>query len=176
MKFTITLVAFTIVISGLFSCQIGSPNGNEKSPGKILSAQGIPETEKQYFISADSANRMIRSYLLSVGDSNGNTNDENIQSLILNADALRCYLKDSSIKHVKVMLAHTLKYINDGHYGEPAGYAPGAFTIIISGYNAEGNYVLAPGNLVPDHSKPCPTLCSMIGTSASPLLPVSDNP
>lgn len=171
MKATTTFAAFALASLGLFSCQ--GAGQNNIGTNKALSAQSIPGEQLQYFITADSANRMITSYLVSIGDTGGIVNQENIQSLILDAGALRSYLSDTSIKHVKVMFAHTLDYINRGHYGQPAGYKPHALTVIISGYNNAGNYVLAPGNSVPDHAEPCPTSCSVTGTSASPLLPTT---
>ena len=35
------------------------------------------------------------------------------------------------------MLAHTLPYINSGHYGQNAGYRSGELTIVIAGYNKD---------------------------------------
>lgn len=115
----------------------------------------------------DTANKMIQSYLTSIGK---DTDNANIQSLIVDAGTLRKYLSDTSIKKVKIMFAHTLDYINSGHEGQPAGYTPFAFTIVISGYDSEGNYVLAPGNMVPDHAEPCPTNCPTIGNAANALI------
>lgn len=121
-----------------------------------------------YFIPVDSANKMLRSYLTSVNadiDSN-----KQLQALIMDADALREYLSNPSIKKVKVMFAHTLDYINAGHGGENCGYTPGQLTIIFAGYDSENNYIFAPGNLVPNRAKPCPTNCSVTGTAANMYL------
>jgi len=148
-----TVIALSILIGGisLTACQ----NNN-------------PQNIKDHFIPVDSANKMIRSYLNSIADSD--TEKPQLQSLIMDADALREYLKDTSIKEVKVMFAHTMDYINSGHGGQYAGYRPGALTIIFAGYNLQGNYVLAPGNLVPDGSSPCPPFCPGTGTASLPLI------
>jgi len=168
---TITMLAFATL--ALFSCQ--NPNAGNQDTDKALSAQSVPEAQTDYFIIADSANKMIKSYLASIGDTNGVVKSDHLQSLILDAGALRRYLSDNSIKKVKIMFAHRLDYINDGHYGQPAGYSPAGLTIIVAGYDDDGNYVLAPGNMAPDRSMPCPTNCPVTGTAANPLLPVSSN-
>ncbi|RYY17201.1 MAG: hypothetical protein EOO04_25770 [Chitinophagaceae bacterium] len=74
------------------------------------------------------------------------------------------------IKRVKVMLAHTLKYINTGHGGQNAGYKSGALTIVFAGFTKDGNYVFAPGNMVPNHAVPCPRNCPDAGSAAQNLL------
>lgn len=126
--------------------------------------QAIPDAN---FIPADTANKMIHSYLTSIGGSSST----DLRSLIISAQSLRNYLNDTSITQVKVMFAHTLDYINAGNNGVPAGYTPGALTIVLAGYNSSGNYVYATGNMVMDYAKPCPTNCNTLGgTAANSLL------
>jgi hypothetical protein len=125
-----------------------------------------------YFVKKDTANRMIQSYLVSVGYSDTSTviNNRNLEAIIMDAQSIRNYLKDTSIKAVKVMLAHTQQYINSGNFGVPAGYRSGELTVVLAGYNGAGNYVFAPGGMVPDRGVPCPHSCQTIGTASSNLL------
>lgn len=160
-----------LAIAGMLAfgaCQ--NANNGQTTTGQSASA---PITA--FFVSTDTANKMIGSYLASIGDTAGQVNPNNLQSLILDADALREYLSDNSIKKVKIMFAHTLSYINSGHKGQPAGYQPGAFSIVVGGYDADGNYVVAPGYMIPDHAKPCPENCPTAGSAALPLLPTANN-
>ena len=126
------------------------------------------------YIPVDSANRMINSYLASIsGDS-----VMDLHSLDYDVDSLISYLQTAGIKHVKFMFAHTLDYINAGGYGQYAGYQSGALTLVIAGYDAQGNYVYyqypktqnCP--LVEDHFTPCPNDCPTQGTASSDTLPV----
>lgn len=165
MKFTCIAAAAMISLS-MFSCQSKQEQSAQKKIKPPKAAENIVLADSD-FISADTANKMIQSYLTSIGkDSAG----ANIQSIIVDANSLRKYLDDTSIKKVKIMFAHTLDYINSGHNGQPAGYKPFAFTIVISGYNSNGDYVLAPGNMVPDRGQPCPTNCTTFGEAANPLI------
>lgn len=169
MKVNSMLLAIAVTLT-FGSCQ--NQNGDHKENTSVVQ-NGTPANE--YFISTDSANKMIGSYLASIGDTAGHVDANKLQSLILDAGALREYLKDGSIKKVKVMFAHTLSYINSGHEGQPAGYEPGAFSIVIGGYNANGDYVVAPGYLVPNHAKPCPDNCPTVGSAMQPFLPTANN-
>lgn len=119
-------------------------------------------------IPVDTANKMISSYLRSLDGS-----DDNLRSLILNAETLRQYLKDSSIKKIKVMFAHTQNYINSGHGGEASGMKSGSLTIVLVGFGSDGNYVYPPGdsNKVIDRATPCPTNCPTFGNASDDLLP-----
>ena len=121
-----------------------------------------------YFIPVDSANKMLESYLSSINadsDTSGN-----VQSFIMDADAIREYLSDNSIKKVKIMFAHTLSYINSGHAGVNCGYRAGKLTIIMAGYDSDGNYIFTPDDKVPDRAEPCPTHCPVIGTASDMTL------
>ncbi|MDR3681764.1 MAG: hypothetical protein P4L41_17480 [Flavipsychrobacter sp.] len=122
------------------------------------------------FIPMDSANKMIGSYLASV---NAPATDTALDCVIVDADMLRSYLNDTcngKIKNVKFMLAHTLNYINTGHGGQYAGYKPNALTIIVSGYDATGNYILAAGNTVLDQGQACPVSCPISGNATNNIV------
>ena len=109
-------------------------------------------------ISVDSANRMIESYLYSI---NYPANDSGLRSLSFNADTLRAYLTDKSIKDVKFMLAHQAEYMNSGHFGEFAGMNPSALTLVIVGVNEDGVHVRNSVNEVYEHLQPCPFNCNV---------------
>lgn len=162
-----TLILLFAGITSLYSCGTSTahPSGGESSDPNPVSD---PD-----FIRVDTANKMIASYLNSI---NYTQNDTDLRSLIIDADTLRTYLANSSIKKVKIMFAHTLAYINSGHGNQPAGYKNTALTTVIAGYDASGNYVFyrypeSSVDMVLDHSMPCPTNCPTSGTAASDLLP-----
>lgn len=108
-------------------------------------------------IPVDTANRMISSYLNSVGYP---TTDVALRSLSFDADTLRAYLANPNIVTVKFMLAHRQSYISSDGYGHSGGLKPNAITLIIVGMNAEDKYVLNKNNGVYDHMYPCPSNCS----------------
>lgn len=120
----------------------------------------------QGYISKDTANKMIGSYLQSIESDTAGDKAPNLNSLIMDADLLRHYLNNREIKNVKVMFAHTLDYVNSGHAGQYAGMSSDALTIIVAGYDREGNYVFGPVNTVPNHAVPCPRNCPDFGTAA----------
>jgi hypothetical protein len=158
-----TIVLGLLAGSCMASCGEESPAGGE-------AATTTTTASDLDYIRVDSANRMIQSYLTSLVDTPGLIN---LQSLIVDAKTLRAYLSDTSIKELKIMLAHTLSYINAGNEGQHAGYAANALTVVLGGYNAAGNYVTAAGVKVPDHARPCPTNCPGEGSAASPLFPTN---
>lgn len=127
-----------------------------------------PSSPPAGFISIDSANKMVQSYLATIEPF---SIDSDIRSVTFNANDLR-YLLDSQesskeIVKVQIRLAHTLKYINDGHAGEPAGYKSGALTFLISGVDEHGNAINAK-NMILNYAKPCPSNCPA-GTAGNPL-------
>lgn len=134
------------------------------------STQETTTPDPHGYISVSTANRMIGSYLQSI-DSLQEVPD--LHSLILDASLLRHYLNgNASVQKVKVMLAHTLSYIDEGHQGQPAGYRSGALTIVLAGYDSSGNYVYhTPGHEVLNASIPCPRNCPLEGTASEDLLP-----
>ncbi len=106
-------------------------------------------------IPVDSANRMIGSYLTSIGYPG---NDSSLRSLSFDADSMRAYLKNPNVKTVKLMLAHQPAYINS-RYGQFAGMNPQALTVVIVGVNSTGSYVKNAQNEVYEHCSPCPVHC-----------------
>jgi len=141
-------------------------SGKEKADNTTQVSQPLqPSPSVSQAILKDSANKMITSYLQSVGN-----NDTAIKSLILDADQLRDYLSDQSIKYVKIMFAHTLHYINSGHGGRNSYYRPDQFTVILAGYDADNNYIYWGGENVMDNMLPCPAACPTSGTASENLL------
>ena len=112
------------------------------------------------FISMDDANEMITSYLKSI-NTNASANSDfgpDVKSFSIDADALRAYLEDPNVKKVKVCFAHTLNWIDAGNSGQSAGYKSGAMTLVLVGYDANGNYIYHNGAVL-DHAAPCPYSC-----------------
>lgn len=166
MKRTIAAVAFasmcaiiactkeTGTVNNNVSPATTSQNGNQTGFGGHTAARTSAGNYSQS-ISVDTANRMIQSYLNSVGYP---AVDTSIRSLSFDADTLRAYLSDHSIVTLKFIFAHTPAYANSG-YGTGAGLNPGAITLVIAGVNENDQYVLNNRNGVYDHMSPCPTLC-----------------
>ncbi len=109
-------------------------------------------------ISLDTANKMIASYVSSVGYP---YRDTAVRSLAFNADTMRAYLADSRITSLEFVLAHQLSYLNGGtnRFGKNIGMKPGAITIIAVGYDNNGNVIRNSSNGVYEHAMPCPTNC-----------------
>lgn len=131
---------------------------------------GADEVDKSTFIGKDTANKMISSYLTSVGAPN---NDTNLRSIIIDANALRDYLvtrDGKKITKMKLMFAHTQNYISAGNTGKNCGYKTGALTVILAGIDSAGNYVMYPGNQVMDNGLGCPPNFISGGTGANDLL------
>lgn len=116
-------------------------------------------------IPIDSANKMIGSYLNSMDPGVAET-----ISLLFDAETLRTYLEDPQITGLKFMLAHPLEYINEGNENVNGGLKSGALTIVIGGFDRNGNYVLGPGRTVPNKARICPPYCSVDGNTADNLL------
>lgn len=123
------------------------------------------------FITKEDANRMIGSYITSIAPPPGGAGAgaPDVKSFSVDADELRAYLADPTVKNVKLMFAHTMEYIDAGNEGKPAGYQSGALTIVLAAYDADGNYVYHNTNYVLDHCIPCPTSCPT-GAAGSELL------
>ena len=107
-------------------------------------------------ISLDTANRMLESYLTSVGYP---AVDTAIRSLSFDADTLRVYLENRDIVTLKFMVAHRSDYINSGRNGKPGGMKPDALTLIVVGLNDDQQTVLNNRGGVYDHLMPCPAQC-----------------
>lgn len=115
-------------------------------------------------IAIDSANRMIGSYLESVGYPQVDTT---IRALSYDADTVRAYLANSNIKTLRFHLAHQLAWINGGtnRFGKNIGMTPGKLTIIMVGLDDEGDVVRNTSNGVYEHAFPCPSACGGNGYS-----------
>lgn len=111
------------------------------------------------FLRPDSANKMIQSYL------DSRTNPEQLKSLIVDADALRYYLNNPDIKHIRLMLAHKMSYVNGGHTGVSGPLDGQTITIVIAGFDANNNYIYSDQGAVMDFCQPCPNDCPQNGTA-----------
>jgi hypothetical protein len=139
---------------------------------KSLAQRFFDEPDRPYSkpIVIDSANRMIQSYLTSI---HPDVNTDEIKSLSFDADLLREYLNDSSkgkIKHMKFMYAHSLSYINAGHFGQRPDSNSNALTLVLIGYGEDGNYIFYDNNYALDFCQPCPRECPGIGSASGDLL------
>lgn len=79
-----------------------------------------------------------------------------VKSMILDAGLLRTYLSNTNIQNVKFMLGE-----------RPIGTNEKTLTLIVAGYDADGNYVLTQDGMVLDHLAPCPHQCPTLGNAAS---------
>jgi hypothetical protein len=163
------ITAMISIVTFSTACQSNGTSENtakEKAPALgLMSTYDSTDSCLTTSIPVDSANKMINSYLTSIGGST--PTNENLYSLIMDANSLRCYLSNPEIKNVKLMFAHTLDYINKGHGGQNAGYGSGKLTLVIAGYDQNGNYVLDAKAGVEDNMRPCPHDCPTVGTAAS---------
>lgn len=119
-------------------------------------------TVNSLFISKTVANEMISSYIYSLTNLSNTQNPINdLKSFSIDADSLRAYLSDARIKNVKLFFGHTMRYINAGNTGKYSGMQSGALTIIVAGFDADGDYIYhGPAeNQVLDHAMPCPYSC-----------------
>ncbi len=163
-----SIVLFTACRKENTHVATASPAGSSVTASSSHSyAQRLPNTQDtaSAYISISEANLMISSYLASI---NAATNDSDARAFTISADSLRAYLADSSITNIKLVLAHTSAYASSGSYGKPVGYQAGGLTIIVTAFNASGNYVYYNGKVL-DHCAPCPYTCPS-GNAADPLL------
>lgn len=162
----LTLTAMVVLIAIACTKKNSNPNTNLGTPGRELNFSKYAEMGLDSpFINRDSANKMISSYLMA------RQSDNEIKALIVDADALRYYLQNTDIKHVKLMFAHKMSYIRAGHEGVSAGYDNDKLTIVIAGYSSDNNYIYSPQGAVMDFCQPCPYNCPESGTAANDLLP-----
>lgn len=166
-KILIAFLCFGIVV---IACKKNSSVDEPKSTAthsSIRYAQKFVDTTDVFdsrFIPITVANGMISSYLYSI---NYTQNDSDLKSFSVDADSLRQYLSNSSVKKVKLMFAHTEGYMKAGNTGVYAGYQSGALTIVIAGCDSDGNYIYNNG-MVLEHLVPCPYTCP--GGTASGFL------
>lgn len=174
MKNRVLLILAGITLAIACSKKTSQPDKNVK-PIKDLdfseyAAMGLDSP----FITLDTANVMIGSYLNSINGNTGNLGSGQtplIKSFIVDANALRYYLQNTNIKYIKLFMAHKLNYINKGNKNKDAGYRGDALTIVISGFDSSNNYIYSPQGAVLDFSAPCPNNCPGSGTAAYDLLP-----
>lgn len=99
-------------------------------------------------LSVDEANDHISNHIATYFE----TGMYPVKSLIFNAELLRNYLNENpTIENMKFMLS----------VNPDAGN--GAISMIIVGYDAGGNYIKMPGNMVLNHAMPCPYNCPPAG-------------
>lgn len=88
-----------------------------------------------------------------------NTGKAPVKSMIMDAQLIRDYLADNTIENVKFMLGARDETVN--------GQTTQIFTLIVAGYDSNGDYVLTSSGNVLDHSDPCPDKCPTGGTAAN---------
>jgi PBP1b-binding outer membrane lipoprotein LpoB len=143
-----------IIALALTSCHY--PHKGKPGNGTDSTGNGSGATLGTQAISIDTANMMIGSYLKSI---NCPAVDTNINSLIVNADTLRKYLTDTTIKNIKLMFAQPTSFIATAGYGAYAGYSYNGVTLVIVGMNSSNNYVLNS-----------PIHCPLTGTASNSLI------
>lgn len=166
MKNSLSVIAACILLTGFSACrQFNSLSdllpGSKASAQGIASSSGMEKEQNSQPIPVDTANRMIMSYLRSI---EYETNRTAIRSWAFNADTLRHYLstgKGKKIVMLRLMLAHTTAYINDGHYGQRPSPLDNnhALTVVIAGVDSLGQYLLNDESMPYDQGLPCPENC-----------------
>lgn len=170
------LLTWAFALLCLYSCKKDKKTEAEAVQQESLATESGPSggysvinyniNTDPHLVPVDTANKMIRSYLKSVEN-----DDEMLHSLVINAETIRQYLKDSSIKEVKIMFAHTLNYINSGHEGQSSGLKSNALTVVLAGYKSDGTFVVLPGDKIINKARPCPTSCPPYGDASNDILP-----
>lgn len=167
-NFFLSSLAFVLFLLCLDSCQkisssLSALMNKAKASGQGAGSPVFPNGDSTLYsqpIPVDTANKMIQSYLTSIDYPDSNSE---IRSWAFNADTLRNYLNSINgrhIRYVKFFMAHTLAYINSGHYGErPVKLDANDFTIVIVGVDSAGGYVLSGTAMPYDQSMPCPYHC-----------------
>lgn len=82
--------------------------------------------------------------------------DVPVKSMIMDAGLLRSYLSNTDIENVKFMLGE-----------RPIGTNEKTLTLIVAGYDADGNYVLTEDGMILDNMTPCPFDCPTVGNAAN---------
>lgn len=106
-------------------------------------------------ITVATANSYINSFITNYF----NTDKAPVKSMIMDADLLRSYLQNDDIVGIKFMLGAT-------DYDHNGSQIP-IFTLIVAGYDANGNYVLTSNGMVLDRTSPCPPSCPPSGNAAN---------
>ncbi len=167
MKSIFSLTAASVALCfGLISCdgkKSVDPNADKTpttntSTNRAASSARVVGAQYSQPIQIDTANRMIASYLESVGYPQVDTA---VRTLSFNADTLRSYLSNPNITTMRFYLGHQLSYLNGGtdRFGKDIGMRPGALTIIAVGTNDAGQIIRNTSNGVYEHAMPCPYNC-----------------
>lgn len=82
-----------------------------------------------------------------------------VKSMIMDAGLLRNYLANDKIQNIKFMLGERTVH--------ESGVDNRVFTLVVAGYDAEGNYILTPDGNILDHMSPCPADCPTLGNAAN---------
>lgn len=131
--------------------------------GGRLVSQGYSKS-----IAIDSANKMIGSYVSSVGYP---YYDTAVRVLMFDADTIKKYLQqNNNVSTLAFYIGHQLGWLNasTGNYGKNIGLQPGKITVICVGLDDDGAVVRNSSNGVYEHAMPCPSNCPP--AASSPLL------
>lgn len=164
MKKKLSLIVITAFVVYACNKKSATVDTNLNKPGKTFdfrsyALMGLDSP----FLSPDTANVMIKSYLGSIADE-----PNQLKSLIVDANALRYYLQNTNITSVKLMFAHKKSYIQGNTTLPDMDYR--ALTIVIAGFDSSNNYIYSPQGAVMDFCLPCPFDCPSGGTASSDLL------
>jgi hypothetical protein len=166
MKKSLFLTVGTLLL--IFACSKKNSNPdtnvNKKNNAVNLISQAQLGLDSP-FIEIDSANKMITSYL------NARSGENDLNALIIDAEALRYYLQNTDIKKIKLMFAHKLSYINNGGVNQYGGLNKNSLTLVIAAYDEDNDYVYSNYGKVMDFCEPCPSNCPQSGTAAQNTLP-----
>ncbi len=138
---------------------VATPNTSSYNPVNFISSKNLARYASEHYsqsISISAANEMISSYLSSIRFP---AQDTAIRSFSFDADTLRNYLADTSIKTIRFHMAHTPTQLQSAP-GVYAGYNPQALTMIIVGYSENDVLIKNKQNGVYEHLYPCPHQCS----------------
>src|SRR4051812_7970292 len=96
-KFLPALCLGLVILACNKDRQTATPSSHQTGSSHHYAQRFSDSTESSgsQFISMNTANAMISSYLTSLG---GSANDTDVRSFSVNADQLRAYLADSSVK------------------------------------------------------------------------------
>lgn len=87
-----------------------------------------------------------------------------VKSMIMDAQLLRNYLSNTEITNVKFVLGARTVQQN--------GQDVKVFTLVVAGYDSDGDYVLTTNGNILDHMEPCPNSCPTIGNAANDYIVV----
>lgn len=170
MKKHLFTIAMMIGLLPFPACQPRRASNTQSAPPTVSPALTATTDSFSRFIPADTANKMLSSYLQSI---NYTHNDTDLQSLIIDVKQLRRYIDSmpgsDTISYLKLMFSHTLGYANSSKANTNAGYNSNALTIIMAACSANGYYMLYSQNTVLDYARPCPPICP-VGNASSPLI------